>query len=204
MQTNAIVAWSSSDENIVTVDKEGKITASAAGKATIYCSAIDGSGAAGSCQVTVLDDTSSSFSGTVTSYGADDTITLELTNGTDIYTTTTVGGNQTAAKFAFTETIPAGEYTLTVKKAGHADYTETITVGTEPLVKEVMIYLLGDVNGDGKVNVTDVNRLFRYVNKQISLTETQQNSADVNKDGKVNITDVNRLFRYVNKQLTSL
>lgn len=60
------------------------------------------------------------------------------------------------------------------------------------------------MNGDGKVNVTDVNRLFRYVNKQISLTETQQNSADVNKDGKVNITDVNRLFRYVNKQLTSL
>ena len=65
-------------------------------------------------------------------------------------------------------------------------------------------YMLGDANADGVINITDVNLLFMYVNRQIDLTETQLACADVNDDGIVNITDVNRLFLYVNKQITEL
>ena len=65
-------------------------------------------------------------------------------------------------------------------------------------------YTLGDVNGDGKINSVDINRLFRYVNRQITLTESQLASSDVNRDGKINSVDVNRLFRYVNKQVVEL
>ena len=79
----------------------------------------------------------------------------------------------------------------------------------DAIVKSVVIekpaYVLGDVNGDGKVNMTDVNRLFRYTTrKEISLTEAQLAAADVTGDGKVNITDVNRLFKFVTKQITTL
>lgn len=47
---------------------------------------------------------------------------------------------------------------------------------SDAIVKSVVIekpaYVLGDVNEDGKVNMTDVNRLFRYTTrKEISLTE---------------------------------
>ena len=66
-------------------------------------------------------------------------------------------------------------------------------------------YVLGDVNEDGKINMTDVNRLFRCTTrKEISLTEAQLAAADVTGDGKVNITDVNRLFKFVTKQITTL
>lgn len=80
---------------------------------------------------------------------------------------------------------------------------------SDAIVKSVVIekpaYVLGDVNEDGKVNMTDVNRLFRYTTrKEISLTEAQLAAADVTGDGKVNITDVNRLFKFVTKQITTL
>ena len=65
-------------------------------------------------------------------------------------------------------------------------------------------YILGDVTGDGRVNGLDVNRLFRYVNGQISLNPQQLASADVTGDSRVNGLDVNRLFRYVNGQITEL
>lgn len=80
---------------------------------------------------------------------------------------------------------------------------------SDAIVKSVVIekpaYVLGDVNEDGKINMTDVNRLFRYTTrKEISLTEAQLAAADVTGDGKVNITDVNRLFKFVTKQITTL
>ena len=63
-------------------------------------------------------------------------------------------------------------------------------------------YVLGDVNGDGRVNIMDVDRLFRYVSEEITLSEEQQAAADVNEDGRVNVMDVDRLFRYVNQQIS--
>ena len=66
-------------------------------------------------------------------------------------------------------------------------------------------YILGDVTGDGTVNGLDVDRLFRYVNGQISsLTPQQLASADVTGDNSINGLDVDRLFRYVNGQITEL
>lgn len=151
------------------------------------------------CDTDILhSDISSSVSGTVTSYGADDTITLELTNGTDTYTTTTVGGNQTAAEFAFTDTIPAGEYTLTVKKAGHADYTETITVGTDALVKTLQLYLLGDVNGDGTVTAADMQNIYAHMNGNGTLVGAALQVADVNKDGFITAADMQSIYNMMN------
>jgi hypothetical protein len=51
--TDKTYTWSSSDSNIATVDPNGKVTAVAAGTATIYATANDGSNAQGACEVTV-------------------------------------------------------------------------------------------------------------------------------------------------------
>ncbi len=51
---NKTVTWSSSDEAIATVDENGKVTAVAAGTATIKASANDGSGMKAECEVTVI------------------------------------------------------------------------------------------------------------------------------------------------------
>ena len=47
----------------------------------------------------------------------------------------------------------------------------------------------GDVNGDGEVNIADINALIDVI-----LTGTSNAAADVNADGEVNIADVNAVI----------
>jgi hypothetical protein len=54
---NQEVTWTSSDEKVATVDEDGKVTAVAAGTATITCTATDGSGVSATCKVTVTNYT---------------------------------------------------------------------------------------------------------------------------------------------------
>ena len=51
--TDKTITWTSSDGNVATVDQNGKVTAVAAGTATIYATANDGGNAQGACAVTV-------------------------------------------------------------------------------------------------------------------------------------------------------
>ncbi len=53
----------------------------------------------------------------------------------------------------------------------------------------------GDPNGDGKVNVSDVTAILKYIANWGN--EIITDSADVNKDGKVNLSDVTLLLKYL-------
>ena len=83
--TNKAVNWSSSDEAVATVDTNGKVTAKAAGEATITATAADGSGKSATCEVTVkpaeytvtvLTDGKGSASASATTAAAGTTVTL--------------------------------------------------------------------------------------------------------------------------------
>ncbi|MGN0558920.1 MAG: dockerin type I domain-containing protein [Acutalibacteraceae bacterium] len=56
--------------------------------------------------------------------------------------------------------------------------------------------VLGDVNGDGKVNVKDVTTIQKSAASIITLSDEQSKAADVNKDGKVNVTDATAIQKY--------
>ena len=74
-----------------------------------------------------------------------------------------------------------------------------------PAGAKVVVVAKGDVNGDGNVNMTDVNRLFRHTTlKEITLVGEQALAGDVVKNGYLNVTDVNRLFRFCVKEIDSL
>ncbi len=60
------------------------------------------------------------------------------------------------------------------------------------------LYLLGDVNNDGKINLKDVNLIVAYYNGNLELTDVQIKAADVNGDGKVNLKDVNLIVSHYN------
>ncbi len=58
----------------------------------------------------------------------------------------------------------------------------------------VEITVKGDVNGDGKINVSDVTAL---INMIMGITTMDATVADVNGDGKVNVSDVSALINII-------
>ena len=56
---------------------------------------------------------------------------------------------------------------------------------------------IGDMTGDGKVNVRDVTAMQRHLAGLEELTDDRLALADVNTDGKVTIDDVTLLQRYL-------
>lgn len=58
----------------------------------------------------------------------------------------------------------------------------------EPAISEETT-LIGDVSGDGVVDITDVTYLQLYVAEQYNFSEAQLIAGDVNNDGIVDITD---------------
>lgn len=57
--------------------------------------------------------------------------------------------------------------------------------------------LLGDANGDGKVNVTDATNIQQYVAVLTTLNEACQKAADVDGNGIINVADATAIQRYV-------
>ena len=97
----------------------------------------------------------------------------------------------------------------TVTYAGSEEQWNDIEIGegNESLEESEIVttdILLGDVNGDGKVNGTDTNLIFRHVSGTTELNGDQRKAADVNGDGKVNGTDTNLVFRFVSGVIDSL
>ena len=83
-----------------------------------------------------------------------------------------------------TENLDTGKYYVRVKANGTQLASET---------QEIDIFLYGDANGDGKVDIDDLTRLRRYVAESSTVIFP---GADANGDGTVDIDDLTRLRRY--------
>ena len=138
--------------------------------------------------------------GTITSYGnASEAVTVTLLQGTSVIGSPQVlTGASGSAPYSQTysfPTVPAGEYTLKVEKKGHAPWTEKITVGSADVTKDVTIYLIGDVNGDGTIDATDMQRIYAHISGENTFSNSAQ--GDVNKDGNVDATDMQRIYAHI-------
>ena len=78
--------------------------------------------------------------------------------------------------------------------------TEPFTGGnTKPSEPTEDKGVLGDVNGDGKVNIKDATQIQKFAAKLFELTEDEILRADVNNDSKVNVKDATVIQKYVAK-----
>ena len=70
------------------------------------------------------------------------------------------------------------------------------TKPSEPVVEKG---ILGDVNGDGKVNIKDATMIQKFAAKIIDLTDDEKLRADVNADNKNNVKDATAIQKFVAK-----
>ena len=147
---------------------------------------------------------SGSVSGTVKSFNsAADKVTIQLIqqgHSEPAYETTVSGGTKEGNQYTASYTISgiaSGTYTMRVMKNNHVTREYTITVGGEAVTQNVKIHLKGDINGDGKVTIGDVNRANLHTKGKNTLTLYEFACADINGDGKVTISDVNRANLHV-------
>ncbi len=61
----------------------------------------------------------------------------------------------------------------------------------------------GDVNQDGKVNLTDAKLVMQHYNGAKTLDSQQKKNADANGDGKVDLTDAKLIMKYYNGEITT-
>ena len=133
-------------------------------------------------------------SGTIKSYGsASDAVTVTLLQGTSVIGSPQVlTGASGSAPYSQTYSfaaVPAGTYTLKVEKKGHVTREYAIAVASDPVMQDVKICLLGDVDGNGSVNMVDYIKVRQHAQSVSFLTDYALACADVNGDGNVNMVD---------------
>ncbi len=150
---------------------------------------------------------SSGLRGQVVSFhdGSDVTVSLFIAGSAEPkYTVAVPGGTKdSSGKYTATYDIPEvapGTYTMQVSKKNHVTRAYTVTVSGDAKTQNAEIWLLGDVNGDGRVNAMDCTRLLMHVNRSMLLTDAYAlKCADVNGDSRLNAMDCTRLLTHVNK-----
>jgi len=154
--------------------------------------------------VEVVEKPGVNLSGSVKAFGdASANVTIELVSGETIVATTTVTGNSGTYTF---EGVEAGSYVIKVSKSRHALREYAVEVADADVAQDLLIWLYGDVTGDGVVNNTDVMQINRYNTNNTSVFNQTANSdyrfkvanvtAITGTDTVVNNTDVMQINRY--------
>ena len=134
-----------------------------------------------------------SLIGKVTSFGleTDDVFVRLYSEGSsEPAYETVVQGN--VANYSIPE-ISSGTYIMKVSKANHVTTEITVEVGDDAMYQDAMIFLLGDINGDGDIDTRDLVRLMRYI--AAGGESVIASNPDLNGDGLVTTADLIRLMK---------
>lgn len=136
-------------------------------------------------------------SGTVTSFGVSDgEVTIRLMqNDTEVASTVSIDGTYNLLA------PEPGSYILVVSKLNHATRTYEVTIERENIAMDLKIHLKGDINGDGRINVSDVGKANAHAKRTKSLGGYEFVCADINGDGIINISDVGKMNAHAKKTL---
>ena len=186
------VIWQSQDQNIVTVDEQGRVTAHAVGQTTITATTTEAAQLSATCKVTVNPILASSVS-------LSQTAAIVKPGATFSLTPTILPENATCSVVDWVSSDPQvatvdAQGTVTVHQRGTAIVTTTTTDGTQ-LRSSCLVAAdcQPDINGDGEYDVVDVNCCINAMLGKTSDPEVIEKS-DVNGDGIADISDVNLII----------
>jgi len=138
------------------------------------------------------ETTGTTLSGSFTT-GAEGNVTLELV-GTGTSVRTVVSGKTGTYSF---ENVATGTYTLRVTKANHVTREYTVTVGSNPVTQDVKICLLGDVDGNGRINVGDISKLLSHIRGTALITDAYLLECANANGGRLNMGDISAIYSHL-------
>ena len=133
------------------------------------------------------------LSGSITSFGAaDGAVTVRLKQG-GVVVANVISTNGTYCL----ENVVPGDYILEISKVNHVTRTYSLTVTDTNVTLDVKIHLIGDIDGNGKVNTGDVAKLNAHLKGTNKLTDEYQIlCANVN-GGSLNMGDTAALYGHI-------
>lgn len=168
-------------------------------------------GTATSTPYTPASPTGVTVRGSVKSYNPSNQVTIRLLQGAgdEKYKTTiaaSTGSEQVTQGFSIADVAP-GTYDLEVTKAAHLKYTIKnvvvpssdldLTTHSNPAISTITL-LVGDINGDGYIESTDLNIVWNSANYNKAVGNAANKRTDVNGDGYVESTDLNLVWNAAN------
>ena len=81
---------------------------------------------------------------------------------------------------------------------------DILDINVDEAILQAVQILFGDINSDGKVDITDLSELSLAIIGDTTLNEEQIEAADIDADGKANLSDLARLRQFLSKVITSL
>lgn len=143
---------------------------------------------------------SSGLRGQVVSFcdGSDVTVSLFADGSAEPkYTVSVPGGTKdSSGQYTTTYDIPEvapGTYTMQVSKKNHVTREYTVTVSGDAVTQDAKIHLMGDINGDGRISIGDINKANLHAKGKKILLGYELACADINGDGRVTTSDVNKM-----------
>ena len=200
---NKAVKYTSSNTSIATVSSDGVVTAAGSGTCRIIATTTDGSKVTASCDVTVdIKTTGMKLDKTNYTFNKAETIKIN-----PVITPSKASKKLTWTSSNTKVAIVSSDGKVTPVGKGTCKITATTTDGTNLSascnITSNVEYQKGDVNRDGKVNVSDVLYTMNKYMKGI-LTDEEKVIAEVTGDGKVNMNDVYRILAYAMGKISSL
>lgn len=90
----------------------------------------------------------------------------------------------------------------------NTEQTEVIGYNNDFVVRYTEIsktsFIIGDVNGDGKISILDATEIQKYLAELSTLNDEQLAVADTNGDGKISILDATEIQKYLAELIPSL
>lgn len=182
-----VPTWTSSNTRVALVDATGEITAVGTGSATITLN--PGFGPSVSCSVTVENEappvpTSVSINSTdaFLKVGARRQLT---------YSFLPVGAQSTVSWSSNNPSVvEVNAYGYISALSQGSAIIKCTTANGKVATKTISTYVLGDVDGDGKVCVADISAIVEYIHGKTLTTNFISKAADFNEDSKVDEQDL--------------
>ncbi len=127
-----------------------------------------------------------------------DTPVHALYTGTGGSVTANADGKRFDQAFTFA-TVPDGTYKLAIAKPGkYVPKIVQITVSGGNLdVGDVLLWLYGDVNYDGKIRTGDATQIYRLLAGERTFTDDEFSAADITGDGKIRTGDATQIYKWL-------